>query len=49
MVQPKHGNDFFDIGTVFQTVKDWVLKVSIRVAFGFGTAGNVRIFVVNYF
>ena len=49
MVQPKHGTEFLDIGTVFQTVQGWVLKVGIWVGFGSETAGNARIFVVNGF
>ena len=49
MVQPKHGTEFSDIGTVFRTVQDWVLKVDIRIGFGFETARNARIFVVNCF
>ena len=49
MVQPKHGIEFSDIGTVFRTVQDWVLKVGIRASFGSGTVGNAGIFVVNYF
>ena len=49
MVQPKHGTEFLDIGTVFRTVQDWVLKVDFRVGFGSGTAGNAWIFVVNSF
>ena len=49
MVQPKHETEFSDIGTVFRTVQDWALKVSIWAGFGSGTAGNAGIFVVNYF
>ena len=49
MVQPKHGTEFSDIGTIFRTVQDWVLKVDIQVGFGSGTAGNARIFIVNCF
>ena len=49
MVQPKHKTRFSDIGTVFRIVEDWVLKVGIRAGFGFETAGNTRIFVVNCF
>ena len=37
---PNHGTEFSDIETVFQTVKDWVLKVRIRASFGSGTVGN---------
>ena len=49
MVQPKHGTEFFDIGTLFRTVQDWVLKVGIWAGFHFEIVGNARIFVVNYF
>ena len=49
MVQPKHRTKFSNIGTVFRTVQDWVLKVGIRADFGSGTTRNVGIFVVNYF
>ena len=49
MVQPKHRTEFSDIGTVFRTVQDWVLKVRIQAGFGSGTAENAGIFVVNYF
>ena len=49
MVQPKHGTEFSNIGTIFRTVQDWVLKVSIWAGFGSGTIGNVGIFVVNCF
>ena len=37
MVQPKQGTKFLDIGTVFRTIQDWVLKVGIRAGFGSGT------------
>ena len=49
MVQPKHGTEFSDIGTVFRTVKDWVLKAGIWAGFGSRTVGNEEIFVMNYF
>ena len=49
VVQPKYGTEFLDIGNIFRTVQDWVLKVSIHAGFSSGTAGNARIFVVNYF
>ena len=49
MVQPKHGTEFFDIGTIFQTVQDWVLMVGILVDFGLETAGNEWVFLVNCF
>ena len=49
VVQPKHETKFSNIGTVFQTIQDWVLKVGIRVSFGSGTIGNAGIFVLNYF
>ena len=49
MVQPKHGTEVLDIGTIFWIVQDWVLKVGIRTGSGSGTVGNVRIFVVNCF
>ena len=49
MVQPNHGTEFSDYGTIFQIVQDWVLKVGIRAGFGSGTARNARSFVVNYF
>ena len=49
MVQSKHGTEFLDIGTIFWTVQDWVLKVGIRAGFGSRTIGNAGIFVVNYF
>ena len=35
VVQPKHGIEFSDIGIVFWTVQDWVLKVSIQAGFRF--------------
>ena len=47
VVQPKHGTEFSNIGTIFRIVQDWVLKVSIQVNFDSGTARNVGIFVVN--
>ena len=49
MVQSKHRTEFSDIGTVFWTVQDWVLKVGIWASFGSRTAGNAEIFVVSYF
>ena len=49
MVQPKHGTEFLYIGTDFRAVQDWVLKVSLRADFGYKTATNAGIFVVNYF
>ena len=49
MVQPKHGTEFLDIGTIFWTVQDWILKVGIRADFGSGTNGNAGILVVNCF
>ena len=49
VVQPKHGIEFLNIGIVFQTVQDWVLKVGIQAGFGSGTVGNAGIFFVNYF
>ena len=49
MVQPKHEIEFSDIGTIFRTIQDWVLKVDILADFGSRTAGKAEIFVVNYF
>ena len=49
MVQPKHGIEFSDIGTIFRTIQDWVLKVGIQAGFGSRMARNAGIFVVNYF
>ena len=49
VVQPKHGTGFSDIGIIFRTVQDWVLKVGIWAGFGSRTVGNARIFVANYF
>ena len=49
VVQPKHGTEFLDIGTIFRTVQNWVLKVGIQVGFVSGTTGNTGIFVVNCF
>ena len=47
---PNHGTEFSDIRTIFQTVQDWVLKVSILAGFGFRTVGKCMLdFVVNYF
>ena len=49
MVQPKHGIEFSDIGTIFRIVQDWVLKVGIRAVFGSGTAENAGIFCCELF
>ena len=49
MVQPKHWTEFLDIGTVFRTIQDWVLKVGIRADFGSETAGNARILLLTVF
>ena len=47
---PNHGTKFSDIGTVFRTVQDRVLKVGIRADFGSGTVGKCMLdFVVNCF
>ena len=47
---PNHGTKFSDIGIVFHTVKDWVLKVNIRAGFGSGMVGKCMLdFVVNCF
>ena len=37
MVQPKQKTEFSDIGIVFRTTHDWVLKVGIRAGFSSGT------------
>ena len=45
-----HGTEFSDIGTVFRTVQDWVLKVGIRAGFGSETIRKCMVdFVVNCF
>ena len=49
VVHPKHETEFSDIGTVFWTVQDWILKASLQASFGSGTARNAGIFVVNCF
>ena len=47
---PNHGTEFSNIGTVFRTVHDWVLKVGILANFGSGTVGKCMLhFVVNCF
>ena len=47
---PNHRTEFSDIGTIFLTVYDWVLKVGIRADFGSRTVGKcVLDFVVNGF
>ena len=45
-----HGNEFSDIETVFQTIQDWVLKVSIWAGFCSKMVGKCMLnFVMNYF
>ena len=47
---PNHWTEFSDIMTIFRTVQDWVLKVSILAGFGFSTVGKCTLdFFVNYF
>ena len=47
---PNHGTEFSNIGAVFWTVQDWVLKVGIWAGFGSRTVGKCMLnFVVNYF
>ena len=47
---PNHETEFSDIGTVFRTIQDWVLKVGIRASFGSRTVEKCMLdFVVNCF
>ena len=47
---PNHETEFSDIGTIFRTGQDWVLKVGIWADFGSGTVGKCMLdFVVNCF
>ena len=47
---PNHGTEFSNIGTVFRTIQDWILKVDIRAGFGSRTIGKCMLdFVVNCF
>ena len=45
-----HGTEFLDIETIFWTIQDWVLKVSIQAGFGFETVEKCMLdCVVNCF
>ena len=47
---PNHETEFSDIGTIFWTIQNWVLKVGIQAGFGSGTVGKCMVdYVVNCF